>query len=198
MILRISIPSEMKDVVKHAKSYKEFKEGKAAIKKYYEDTMSERIKKFNRSRSEAVIESMNTSLYPVSVTPFNGNEYFEDPMSFNDSLSQVTKNTKNFLSPSKLKKSASTSKIRGMQSNNSSPDSRNSLDDSSIEMMMSEYLERSFENEVRMEIDSLNLGNDPDSKSLEIILNAPKLEDRRIDNDDISWLSDKKLPKLKL
>ena len=74
----VTIPKEMKERLKTAKSYREFTEGKLALKKYYEDTMDQRIETKRVLRNEAINVSINKDMYPISITPMKGTQYFNE------------------------------------------------------------------------------------------------------------------------
>jgi hypothetical protein len=107
----VETPAAMKERVKGAKSYNDYTEGKAAIKKYYEETMSKRIESYKAARNDAKNESTNQSQYAVSITPMLGTQYFDEAITTSVYSSESTskhshhKGGRPSTSPSKIIKS---------------------------------------------------------------------------------------------
>lgn len=85
----VHIPISLKDRLKNAKSLREYNDAKSDIKEYYENTMSDRITAYSKSRSLALDNASETSNESfMNKSPILGSHYFEEHSDTQSSLSR--------------------------------------------------------------------------------------------------------------
>jgi len=85
----VHIPISLKDRLKNAKSLREYNDAKSGIKEYYENTMSDRITAYSKSRSLALDNASETSNESfMNKSPILGSHYFEEHSDTQSSLSR--------------------------------------------------------------------------------------------------------------